>query len=117
LVIVALLANNGEYSGECKLELFHLSTEGPPSEVHHSVIRSGPKEKLDMDAVYKRHDIHAGAWELLYPIGWEPHFYIGWWEAGQNIFKNFTINEIFSTREEAERAGLLFAQKWVDDGK
>jgi hypothetical protein len=43
LVIVALLANNGEYSGECKLELSHVKAEGPPSEVHHSVIEAGPR--------------------------------------------------------------------------
>jgi len=76
-----------------------------------------PRKKLDMDAIYRGHDIHAGAWELLNPIGWSPQFYIGWWKAGQNIFQRVTLNEIFSPREEAERAGLLFAQKWVDQGK
>ena len=70
-----------------------------------------------MDTVYKRHDIHAEAWELLHPSGWEPRLYISWREAGQMIAENFTINQVFSTRKKAERAGLLFAQKWLDDGK
>ena len=38
-------------------------------------------------------------------------------EGGRNIIKNFTIDQTFSTREEAEQAGLSFAQKWIDDGK
>jgi hypothetical protein len=70
-----------------------------------------------MDTVYKGHDIHAGAWELLVPIGWEPHLYVSWWDASQKITKNFTLNQVFSKREEAEQAGLSFAQKWIDEGK
>jgi hypothetical protein len=72
---------------------------------------------LRMDKVYKGHDIHSTAWELLHPIGWEPHFYVSWPETGQTITKNFTVNQVFSTLEEAERSGVSFAQKWIDDGK
>ena len=70
-----------------------------------------------MDTVYKEHDIHATAWDLLDQIGWEPLLYVSWGEAGQTITKTFTVNQVFSTREEAERAGLSFAQKWIDHGK
>jgi hypothetical protein len=70
-----------------------------------------------MDGVYKRHDIRAVAWELLHSIGWEPHFYVSWWQAGQKIIKTFTINQVFSTREEAERGGFLFARQSVDNRK
>ena len=70
-----------------------------------------------MDTVYKGYDIHATAWELLDQFGWEPLCYVSWWEAGQTITKNFTVNQVFSTRKEAERAGLSFAQKWINDGK
>ena len=77
----------------------------------------GPKKTLIVDPVYKGHDIHAAAWELLEPIGWEPHLHVSWWETGQKITKSFTLNQVFSTRQEAGRAGLSFAQKWVDEGK
>jgi hypothetical protein len=70
-----------------------------------------------MDTVYKGHDIHASAWELLEPIGWEPHLHISWWETGQKVTKSFTLNQVFSSRQEAGKAGLSFAQKWIDDGK
>jgi hypothetical protein len=61
------------------------------------------------------HDIHATA--SYVPDGWKPHLYIVYSEGGRNIIKNFTMDQTFSTREEAEQAGLLFAQKWIDDGK
>jgi len=70
-----------------------------------------------VDTVYKEHDIHASAWELLEPIGWEPQLHVSWWQAGQKITKSFTLNQVFSTRQEARKAGLSFAQKWIDDGK
>jgi len=70
-----------------------------------------------MNTVYKGHDIHATAWELLDQVGWEPLLYVRWRKGGQPITKHFTVNRVFSTREEAERAGLSFAQKWIDDGK
>ncbi len=68
-----------------------------------------------MDKDYKPHDIHATA--SYVPEGWKPHLYIVYSEDGRNIIKNFTIDQTFSTREEAEQAGLSFAQKWIDDSK
>jgi oligoribonuclease (3'-5' exoribonuclease) len=47
----------------------------------------------------------------------KPHLYVVFDEGGQNILKNFTIDQIFATREQAEQAGLSFVQKWIDDGK
>jgi hypothetical protein len=71
--------------------------------------------ELSMDKDYKAHDIHATA--SYVPEGWKPHLYVVYSEGGRNIIKNFTIDQTFSTREEAEQAGLSFAQKWIDDGK
>ena len=78
------------------------------------------KKKMDelahsMNTDYKGHDIHATA--SYVPDGWKPHLYVVYSEGGRNIIKNCTINQTFSTREEAEQAGLSFAQKWIDDGK
>jgi|SoiMetStandDraft_2_1073263.scaffolds.fasta_scaffold158586_1 hypothetical protein len=64
---------------------------------------------------YKGHGIHLTA--SFVPDGWKPHLYVVFNEGGQNILKNFTIDQTFATSEEAEQAGLSFAQKWIDDGK
>jgi hypothetical protein len=37
--------------------------------------------------------------------------------GGKEIFHALTMDRIFSTREEAEQAGVELAQKWIDDGK
>jgi hypothetical protein len=68
-----------------------------------------------MNEDYKGHGIHPTA--SFVPDGWKPHLYIVFNEGGQDILRNITIDRIFSTCEEAEQAGLLFAQKWIDDGK
>ena len=64
---------------------------------------------------YKGHDIYFTA--SFVPDGWKPHVYVVFDEGVQHILKNFTIDQIFATSEEAEQAGLSFAQKWIDDGK
>ena len=77
--------------------------------------KANEQGEFSMDKDYKAHDIHATA--SYVPGGWKPHLYIVYSEGGRNIIKNFTIDQTFSTREEAEQAGLSFAQKWIDDGK
>jgi hypothetical protein len=64
---------------------------------------------------YKGHRIQSIA--SFVPDGWKPHLYVIFSEGGQNILKNFTIDQTFSTQRQAEQAGLSFAQKWIDDGK
>jgi hypothetical protein len=68
-----------------------------------------------MNSDYKGHDIHATG--LYVPDGWKPHLYVIYSEGGRNMIKNFTIDQIFATQDQAEQAGLSFAQKWIDDGK
>ncbi len=77
--------------------------------------KKNEQEKLNMDKDYKAHNIHATA--SYVPDGWKPHLYVVYSEGGRNIIKNFTIDQTFATSEEAEQAGLSFAQKWIDDGK
>jgi hypothetical protein len=38
-------------------------------------------------------------------------------EGGTHLMKRVLFKESFDTPEEAEREGVLFAQKWIDDGK
>jgi hypothetical protein len=79
------------------------------------VVKENEQDELSMNADYKGHDIHATA--SYVPEGWKPHIYVIYSEGGRNIIKNCTINQTFSTQEQAEQVGLSFAQKWIDDGK
>jgi hypothetical protein len=65
---------------------------------------------------YEGHSIHATAWELLYPVGWEPLIFVTHREDAKEVTKRFTIGRRFATRQEAETAGLAFAKSWIDDG-
>jgi len=66
---------------------------------------------------YEGHSIHATAWELLYPVGWEPLIFVTHRGRAKEVTKSFTIGKKFATRQEAEIAGLAFAKSWIDDGK
>ena len=68
-----------------------------------------------MDQVYKGHNIQASAWRISYRFGWKPNVVINYNGGGKSIFHALTIDQIFSTREEAEQAGVELAQKWIDD--
>lgn len=49
---------------------------------------------------------------------WEPHaFFLIWNDGSQVLNKVPSFIEYVSTREDAERYGLTFARKWIDDGK
>jgi hypothetical protein len=38
-------------------------------------------------------------------------------ERGKQLMKRVLLKKSFETPEEAEREGVAFAQKWIDDGK
>jgi hypothetical protein len=38
-------------------------------------------------------------------------------ERGTHLMKRVLFKKSFDTPEEAEREGVAFAQKWIDDGK
>ena len=38
-------------------------------------------------------------------------------EGGPQLMKRVLLKKSFETPEEAEREGLAFARKWIDDGK
>jgi hypothetical protein len=70
-----------------------------------------------MNHIYKGHSIHPTVWHVADRGGWKPHVFVIYSDGDQEIVKNFTIDRIFPTSEEAEQAGSAFAQKWIDDGK
>ena len=65
-----------------------------------------------MDVNYKGHEIRATVRKLRDPKSWEPYVVV---QSGTE-FKSHTIDQIYTTREEAEMAGIAFAKKWIDQG-
>lgn len=69
--------------------------------------------------IYKGHEIHASAW--AYPdteAEWEPRVLaLHEDKANEEIVRFPNFKMYFSTREEAEREGLAFVKRWIDDGQ
>ena len=72
-----------------------------------------------MEEIYKGHKITASAWRLTDRLTqkWQPKVTIMWSEGVRQLIKYPQITKYFSTQVEAEREGLAFAKKWIDDGK
>ena len=73
-----------------------------------------------MEETYKEHFIRSGARRMRNSAEWKPIAQIRWREGSNDFVKTWTESDFkrdFPTKEEAEREGLLFAKKWIDDGK
>jgi hypothetical protein len=70
-----------------------------------------------MDENYKGHNIAASAWQLADTQEWQPKLTIMWTEGVRKLMIYPQITKYFPTQIEAEREGLAFAKKWIDDGK
>jgi hypothetical protein len=73
-----------------------------------------------MEEIYKEHIIRPGARRVPHSTTeWQPTVQISWREGSSDFVKTWTESDFkrdFPTKEEAEREGLLFAKKWIDDG-
>jgi hypothetical protein len=74
--------------------------------------------RLRMDEDYKGHHIQSLPRHLLPDSNrWTVHVVINWMARSREQFREFEVKRGFATQEEAEREGLAFAKKWIDDGK
>jgi hypothetical protein len=71
----------------------------------------------DMDEDYKGHHIRSVPRQLLESGRWTSHVVINCTERSREEFRQFEVKRGFATQEEAEREGLIFAKKWIDEGK
>ena len=72
----------------------------------------------DMDEDYKGHHIQSVPRHLLPDSErWTAQVLINWTDVYRKHFRRFDVKRGFATQEEAEREGLTFAKKWIDDGK
>ena len=75
------------------------------------VIKARNEPEMD----YKDHHIEVSI--RANSNGWVPDVYVSYSENGTGVLKSPRIDQTFATPHEAERAGVEFAQKWIDDGK
>ena len=73
--------------------------------------------QTDMDEDYKGHNIRSVPRHLPDSHRWTSHVVVNWTAGSREEFRQFEVKRGFATEEEAEREGLTFAKKWIDDGK
>jgi hypothetical protein len=64
---------------------------------------------------YKGHHIEVSLQAVDDPKGWSPDIFVSYSEHGKSVLK--TLRMAFATPNDAEKAGVEFAKKWIDDGK
>ncbi len=84
-----------------------------------SPAKTGPPERrpADMDEDYKGHHIRSVPRQLPEGLRWTSHVVINWTERSRQAQAVFEVKRGFATQEEAEREGVTFAKKWIDNGK
>ena len=70
-----------------------------------------------MDEDYKGHHIRSAPRHFSESNRWTSHVVINWTAGSREEFREFEVKRGFATQEEAEQEGLIFAKKWIDDGK
>jgi hypothetical protein len=73
--------------------------------------------RLTMDEDYKGHHIQSVPRHLPDSSRWTAHVVINWTIRSREQFREFDVKRGFATQEDAELGGLIFAKKWIDDGK
>ena len=66
---------------------------------------------------YKDHHIEVSVLAVENPKGWRPDIFVTYSEHGKGVLECPRLDKAFATPDEAEKAGIEFAQKWIDDGK
>ena len=70
-----------------------------------------------MHETHKGHRIMVSASRMDGLSQWKPSLTIVWSEDGQGKVSKLNPELEFRARREAEMEGLIFAKKWIDDGK
>jgi oligoribonuclease (3'-5' exoribonuclease) len=66
---------------------------------------------------YKDHRIEVSVHAVNDPKGWRAEISVLYREHGKSVLKTLRMDQTFATPNEAEKAGIEFVQKWIDDGK
>jgi hypothetical protein len=60
---------------------------------------------------YKDHHIEVSVRAVVDPDGWRPDIFVSYSEHGKGVLKSLRMDQRFATPDEAEKAGIEFAQK------
>jgi hypothetical protein len=66
---------------------------------------------------YKDHRIQISLHVIGDPKGWNPDIFVSYSEHGKSVLKTLRMDQTFANPSEAEKAGIEFVTKWIDDGK
>jgi hypothetical protein len=77
---------------------------------------SGQRQKLRA-MNYRDHHIEVSVHAVGDPKGWSPDIFVSYSEHGISVLRTLRMDQTFGTPNEAEKAGIEFAKKWIDDGK
>ena len=67
---------------------------------------------------YKDHHIEVSVRAVGdHPVCWKPDIFVSYSEHGKTMLKSPQLDQTFASPNEAEKAGIEFVQKWIDDGK
>ena len=70
-----------------------------------------------MNGTHKGHRINVSVSRMAGPPQWKPCLMIVWEDDGNGRVSKITLDRPFRDRKKAEMEGLMFAKKWIDDGK
>ena len=70
-------------------------------------------ERAEVEQVYKGYRIEVSVW--LNDDGWCASLFIYYSEGLRNILVTFPMNQEFKTYDDAMKAGLGAAKKWIDE--
>jgi hypothetical protein len=70
-----------------------------------------------MNETHKGHNIIASVSRSAGTRQWKSQVKIIWSEDGKGRVSTLDVDRVFNARREAEMGALIFAKKWIDDGK
>ena len=70
-----------------------------------------------MNGFHKGHNIIISAASTGKLRQWKPRIKVIWSEDGHGKVSKLDVEDVFREKAEAERGGLIFAKKWIDEGK
>jgi hypothetical protein len=70
-----------------------------------------------MEEIYKGHYFQSSARQLPESGRWTAQVLIHWTNGPHEQSRQFDVKRGFATEVDAQMAGLMFAKKWIDDGK
>ena len=70
-----------------------------------------------MDEDYKDHHIKSTARIIAESDRWVPVVIVSWKSGFREEIRQLNVKRGFPTEQDAQAEGILFARKWIDDGK